>query len=389
MKQKILTAILLALTIISCASEQDQGKKSAQQLLKSLKKSSKKGILFGHQDDLAYGIGWKYVAGESDTKRSAGDYPALFGWELGGIELRHSQNLDGVPFDKMRDYAVWVHQNGGVNTFSWHPYSAVDTTKNSWVTDTRVVEQILPHKTKKASKKAGFMEVNIETKTPNGKYSFIFKNHLDQVARFFSSLKTPDGEPIPFIFRPWHEMDGGWFWWGSTLCTPDQLKELFRYTIEYLRDEKGLTNMLVAYSPDRNFTTEEEYLTWYPGDDIVDIIAMDNYYDLEKDNTLAEAAEKLKIVAQYAEKTNKVAALSETGFNKLGETQWFTKRLWEVLNHRDLQGKIAYAMVWRNHNLEHFFLPPPEHPAAEDFKKFTQKENIWLLSDWQAYNRER
>ncbi|MCL1821965.1 MAG: glycoside hydrolase family 26 protein, partial [Prolixibacteraceae bacterium] len=219
----------------------------------------------------------------------------------------------------------------------------------------------------------------------NGKYSFIFKNHLDRVANFFSSLKTPDGDPIPFIFRPWHEMDGGWFWWGATLCTPDELKELFRFTIEYLRNEKGLSNMLVAYSPDRDFYSEAEYLTWYPGDDFVDIVAMDNYHDLEGKNGLKEAVEKLRIVADYAKKTGKVAALSETGFNKLGETHWFTEHLWPVLNAPEVQGKIAYTLVWRNYNLRHFFLPPPEHPAAADFKKFTQEEKIWLLTDRQKF----
>ena len=71
-------------------------------LFYKLKKLRGQGILFGHQDDLAYGVGWEYIRGESDVKRVAGDYPALFGWELGGLELDHEKNLDKVPFDKMK-----------------------------------------------------------------------------------------------------------------------------------------------------------------------------------------------------------------------------------------------------------------------------------------------
>ena len=33
--------------------------------------------MFGHQDDLAYGVGWKYVPGKSDVKEVTGDYPAV------------------------------------------------------------------------------------------------------------------------------------------------------------------------------------------------------------------------------------------------------------------------------------------------------------------------
>src|SRR5690606_24598530 len=56
-------------------------------------------ILFGHQDDLAYGVHWRYQSGKSDVKDVAGDYPAVMGWDIGGIEYGHEVNLDAVPFD--------------------------------------------------------------------------------------------------------------------------------------------------------------------------------------------------------------------------------------------------------------------------------------------------
>ncbi len=121
------------------------------------------GVLFGHQDTYAYGISWNDVPGESDVKRVAGDYPALFGWELGGIEKGASANLDNVLFENIRKYAVKAFRQGGVNTFSWHPFSVIDRA-DSWSTEKHVVEKIIP----------------------GGIYHEAFKRDLDMLAYFFS-----------------------------------------------------------------------------------------------------------------------------------------------------------------------------------------------------------
>ena len=102
---------------------------------------------------------------------------------------------------------------------------------------------------------------------------------LDQIAEYNKTLIGKNGEQIPVIFRPWHEFDGDWFWWGKKYCTAEQFKELYRFTVTYLRDTCHVHNFLYAFSPDVNFTSEKEYLERYPGDEYVDIIAMDNYWD--------------------------------------------------------------------------------------------------------------
>ena len=68
-------------------------------LYHNLKKLLNEGIMFGHQDDLAYGVGWKYEPGRSDIKDVTGDYPAVYGFELGRLEMDQPVNLDSVPFD--------------------------------------------------------------------------------------------------------------------------------------------------------------------------------------------------------------------------------------------------------------------------------------------------
>src|SRR3954464_14820357 len=97
-----------------------QATKETVKLYNNLKKLLKKGIMFGHQDDLAYGVGWKYEAGKSDVKEVTGDYPAVQGYELGRLELDQQVNLDSVPFDKIKGFITKTYNNGGVTTLSWH-----------------------------------------------------------------------------------------------------------------------------------------------------------------------------------------------------------------------------------------------------------------------------
>jgi mannan endo-1,4-beta-mannosidase len=365
--KRYLFTFLIAFLVLSCGTKtsDDSKKNPVNVLFEQLKSVDNNGVLFGHQDDLAYGVTWDYEEGRSDTKEAAGDYPALFGWELGGIELGHAVNLDSVPFDKMRGFVIKGYEMGAVITFSWHPYSAVDTTKSSWDTDQEVVKHIIP----------------------GGSHHEVFKKQLDEVADFMASLKTSNGKQVPFIFRPWHEMDGGWFWWGSTSCSPEAFKTLFRFTVEYLKNEKGL-DFLTAYSPDNSFNSEKEYLTWYPGDDIVDIIGVDNYGDFREGSVNVNAAmKKLEIAVKYANRTGKVAAFTESGLDRMTDDHWFTEKLAPSFLNSELASQIAYVMLWRNADSKHFFSSYAGHSSAADFMEFTENDKIWLLNGWNEFKQ--
>ena len=70
---------------------------ATKNLYAGLQKLAGKHPLIGHQDDLAYGVGWKHITNNSDVKLVTGDYPALYGWDLSGIEKDHGNNIDNVP----------------------------------------------------------------------------------------------------------------------------------------------------------------------------------------------------------------------------------------------------------------------------------------------------
>ena len=223
----------------AAASDLPSDKKATKEtiaLYNNLKKLLNKGIMFGHQDDLAYGVGWKYQAGRSDIRDVTGDYPAIYGWELGHLEIDSPVNLDSVPFKTMKQLIKQGYERGGVITISWHLNNPL-TGKTAWNPEVGTVASILPG---------------------GSKHEF-FKTWLDKVAVFMNDLKGNHGEFIPVIFRPYHELNGNWFWWGGKNCTPDEFKKLWTFTVSYLRDEKKLHHLLYAYNTDR-YASKEDYL---------------------------------------------------------------------------------------------------------------------------------
>jgi mannan endo-1,4-beta-mannosidase len=371
--RKIVTIVLLVASIMFCKlslAQQDvsrfkpsdkQADKGVVNLYKNLALLAPDYIMIGHQDALSYGISWKKDSDRSDIKDITGSHPAVFGWDIGGIELGQPVNLDSVPFNEMRKNIVSVYLRGGINTISWHARNPVSG-KSSWVEDKNspniIVAKILP----------------------GGSNHEDFKKQLDKVAAFLKSLKAPDGSLAPVIFRPWHENSGNWFWWGAIHCSSEEYKSLYRFTVDYLRNTHHLHNLLFAYSPDVGFKDADGYLERYPGDDLVDIIGLDDYNSLNTGHP-EKLISNLEIIAKVAIDHNKIAALTETGCNRVERKDYFTDELLPCLDHSELTRSISWVLFWRNADQKQHFVPAPGHPAAENFKEFVKNKDILLLND--------
>lgn len=331
-------------------------------LFTNLRELARDRVLFGHQDDLAYGVRWWDQPGRSDVKETAGAYPAVFGWELGWIEGGGPASLDKVRFDRIRDWMVQAFEMGAVNTASWHLNNPVSG-GGAWDT-AKAVASILP----------------------GGPRHEQFKGWLDRLAAFFASVKTRDGEPVPIVFRPFHEMSGRWFWWGAGHVSPEDYQALWRFTVEYLRDQKGLHHLLYAYSPNalRDYG-EDRYWTWYPGDAYVDVLGFDDYCSLtpgEGPKGVAQLGHDLAWLVRQARERGKIAALTETGLEGIPDSTWWTGKLLAAITSDPEARGIAWALVWRNANAErdragHFFAPYAGQPSAADFRRF--KEHPLIL----------
>jgi mannan endo-1,4-beta-mannosidase len=318
------------------------------ELFLKMKELAKQGFMIGHQDDLAYGVGWKAPNGKSDVYKVCSDYPAVLGWDLGHIEKGSAVNLDSVPFADMAKYAAEVNAMGGINTFSWHLDNPL-TGGSAWdVTKNGVVKSILPGG-------ANHAEFNI---------------WLDKVAVFFAGLKDKNGEAIPVIFRPFHEHTGDWFWWGKAHCTPNEYKQLWIYTVTYLTVNKNLHNLIFAYSPAGSFKNLDEYSERYPGNDYVDIAGFDIYQDAGqlKKKFASQLKEKLTLLNEFANAHDKLAAITEIGFEQIPEAKWWTGVIYPVI--KDFE--VSYALFWRNaaNRPNHYYMPYPGQKSENDFKDF-------------------
>jgi mannan endo-1,4-beta-mannosidase len=319
--------------LLLCAQDDLSSDKNATKetisLYRNLKKLAEKGFMFGHQDDLAYGVEWRYKDGRSDVQEVTGDYPAVYGWELGGLERPNGENnLDGVPFKKMKQFIKQGYERGGVITISWHADSPLGATKGAWDTTHGTVASILP----------------------GGANHALYKSWLDRIAGFIGSLKGSKGEAIPVLFRPFHEFTGNWFWWGRNTCTDFEFVTLWRFTVFYLQQEKKLHNLLFVYNTSDNWKTKEEFLQRYPGDDVVDVLSFDTYqYDDPQKNDwfVKNTNNLLTMLDEIAKEKNKLFAIAETGYEAVPYSSWWTDTLLKAIG----DNKISYVMVWRNHGL--------------------------------------
>jgi mannan endo-1,4-beta-mannosidase len=320
-------------------------------LFRNLKMLSREHTLFGHQHATEYGHGWYGDADRSDVKSVTGSHPAVIGVDLMGLSGQSEEQIQR-NFNALRDNIVATYNRGGVTTVAWHFNNPASEGGFYW--------------------KDSVSKPAIQLMLPGASHHEEYKSILKRVARLAHAVKGKDGSLAPLIFRPYHEMDGNWFWWGAAHCSPDQFKQLWRFTISYLRDSLEVHNFIYAYSPDCLFNTEEEFLKRYPGHNWVDMVGMDNYADMGRDGSynLEAALRKLKIVSDFAKRKNKLAAFTETGLESIPNGRWWTDVLLRLMKTEGLQ--LSYVLVWRNdqHSATHYYAPFPGHSSVPDFMRF-------------------
>ena len=122
---------------------------------------------------------------------------------------------------------------------------------------------------------------------------------IDSVAAELQKFEDAD---IPILWRPLHEAEGGWFWWGA--AGADALKELWVLMYDRMTNTHGLDNLIWVYTYTDGLSED-----WFPGLEYVDIVGFDGYDGSNRSNPFANQYSTL--MNRYDAK--KLVALTETG----------------------------------------------------------------------------
>ena len=126
------------------------------------------------------------------------------------------------------------------------------------------------------SEKSAWMKRNGDTinladvLTPGRPGNDAWIRQLDLIA---TGLQELEDEGVVVLLRPFHEMNGDWFWWGSANNRENFIK-LWRHMYRYMTATKRLDNLLWVYSPG---CARGDPLRFYPGEKYVDIVGLDSY----------------------------------------------------------------------------------------------------------------
>jgi mannan endo-1,4-beta-mannosidase len=320
-----------------------------------------KKYLFGMHDANSYGVGWTDTgsANRSDVKDVTGSHPAVFSYDVSGMVGQSDNKM-------LRNQILTAYNQGAVITLCWHQDDPLG--RGFYYDDVKeeIVSKILP----------------------GGIHHNNYLDNLTRFANFVKSLRGPKGETIPIIFRPYHEHNGNWFWWGRTRCTPANYNALWQFTFNHLKDKLNVHNFIWAFSPDGNqYTILNDYFQIYPGDEYVDIFGIDYYFGSGTISDINKLRDRLKHISTQAKQRGKIGAVTETGDrlgwngpDNLSIPNWYTRAIHGAIKG-DPEISMAYMATWRNAGPTHHFAPYPGHPAVPDFLNFYDDTTTIFLND--------
>lgn len=217
-------------------------------------------------------------------KRETGKLPAICGFEL----LAYSPNIhleDASPEcikevtenqGTLEQAKAWA-EKGGIITFTWHWFSPMGGHDKAFYTENTDFDAT-------AALREGTPEHTA------------FLHDLDHMAML---LKPFCEQHIPILWRPFHESEGKWFWWGAKGM--DTARELYRLMFRRYTQEHHLDNLIWVW----NNPCAEGYV----GDAYCDIISCDQYPSPHAHGAFGEKYEALTGITQ----ARKGAAIAETG----------------------------------------------------------------------------
>ena len=209
-----------------------------------------------------------------EAARITGHAPAVWGQDFG---FSADGDMDGVMYRQaVIDEAKKQHAAGSIVTLMWH---AVRPTEDEPVTFLgSICDGMLPDDEWR------------DLLTPGTEVHARWTRQVDVIAGFLAQLRDAG---IPVLWRPYHEMNGSWFWWGGREGERGY-QALYRQLYSRFVDHHRLDNLVWVWNTNAPRGDAAAYAGFYPGHDVVDILAADVYgndYRRSHHDQLVELAE--------------------------------------------------------------------------------------------------
>ncbi|MDQ0231415.1 glycosyl hydrolase [Metabacillus malikii] len=183
-------------------------------------------------------------------EKLTGKLPAILGLDL--MDYSPSRVEYGASSDAIERAIDW-HNHGGIIAFAWHwnaPKDLLNTTEHPWWSGFNT--------------DATTFDIEYALKHPESEDYNLLLRDIDAIAEQLKKLQEAN---VPVLWRPLHEAEGGWFWWGAK--GPEPVKELWKLMYDRMTNQHKLNNLIWVWN-----SIDED---WYPGNEYVDIVSFDSY----------------------------------------------------------------------------------------------------------------
>ena len=229
----------------------------ARALLAYIDSISGKATIAGQHNYPNVGARWTDMAYDLTAK-----YPGLFGGDFGFSGGEDKDSVLSRP--AMIAEAERQYRNGAVVTLTWHE---VRPTDDEPVTFHNSVQGHLTDAEWK------------ELLTPGSLLNLRWQAQVDVIAGYLKQLQDAH---VPVLFRPYHEINGNWFWWGGREGK-DGSAALYRQIYDRFVNVHHLDNLLWVWNANAPGGSAGAIEGYYPGAQYADVITMDIYSEFKQE----------------------------------------------------------------------------------------------------------
>ncbi|RVU02997.1 glycoside hydrolase [Mucilaginibacter limnophilus] len=189
-----------------------------------------------------------------ELKATTGKFPGLWSNDF----FFRGADINNRPAVITEAIAQW--EQGAIVNLMWHACNPAFAQPCEWDGGSGVLSKLSDDE---------WTELITDGTALNNKW----KERMDEVS---IHLKTLKDNGVEVLWRPFHEMNQGAFWWGGR-PGPSGTRKLYQLTHDYMTDVKGLTNLIWVWDMQDFATLQSDLTAYYPGDEYFDIAALDCY----------------------------------------------------------------------------------------------------------------